>query len=139
MTSSQQNKSSNTLIPIPTTPVKRKLSVAQLQEIVEKQELIINELKNDSISKKNQMTVLENKLTIIEGKLTFSQSLNYVRDRVTEELHSQLVNLQQYTRRYSVVVSGIEKGIDEKKEVEGLLKEAASDVSFNDVDKFHRV
>ena len=51
--------------------------------------------------------------------------------------------LQQYTRRYSVVVSGIEKKRGEKfedlkKEIEGLVEKVQSSTTMEDVDKFHR-
>ena len=61
----------------------------------------------------------------MEGQI-INKSLDFVRERVTEELKAQLVDLQQYTRRYSVVIAGVRTGIDERITVEAILKEAAS-------------
>ena len=83
--------------------------------------------------------MMEEKLLRLEGQNISNNSLNFVRDRVTEELQSQLVNLQQYTRRYSVVIAGMRKGVNENNEIEGILKEAASSTTIEDVDKFHRI
>lgn len=122
-----------------TTPVKAKLTVAQLQEIVEKQEDIINKLNEDATAKNEKMKELEKKIYLLEGKIDKNTSLNFVRERVTDELKSQLTDLQQYTRRYSVVIAGVEKQNNESEEVKKVLKEAKSVTTFNDVDKFHRV
>ena len=121
------------------TPVKTKLSLAQLQEKVEKQDEEIKKLQEDALNKNNTIKMMEEKLLRLEGQNISNNSLNFVRDRVTEELQSQLVNLQQYTRRYSVVIAGMRKGVNEKNEVEGILKEAASSTTIEDVDKFHRI
>ena len=51
----------------------------------------------------------------LEGQILINKSLDFVRERVTDELKSQLVDLQQYSRRYSVVIAGIKTGMDEKK------------------------
>ena len=89
------------------TPVKTKLSLAQLQEKVEKQDEEIKKLQEDALNKNNTIKMMEEKLLRLEGQNISNNSLNFVRDRVTEELQSQLVNLQQYTRRYSVVIAGM--------------------------------
>ena len=64
---------------------------------------------------------------------------DFVRERVTEELQNQLTELQQYTRRYSVVVSGVKADATEKEEVMNIIKKANSLTTFQDVDKFHRI
>ena len=66
-----------------------------------------------------------------------------VKDRVHEELKIQLNNLQQYSRRYSVIVKGIEKEYHESKDslrtkVHKIVEEVASATKVEDIDKFHR-
>ena len=75
----------------------------------------------------------------MEGQIIINKSLDFVRERVTEELKAQLVDLQQYTRRYLVVSAGVRTGIDERTTVEAILKEAASNTKMEDVGKLHRV
>ena len=130
----------------PTSPAttKVKMTIAQLQEIVEKQEIVIQKLTDDAIRKDELIKTMEEKLAKLEGQISIESSLRYVRDRVTDELKQQLTNLQQYTRRYSAVISGIETVGNEsldtlRKEVENILTEANSSTTINDVDKFHRV
>ena len=72
--------------------------------------------------------------------MVINTSLNFVKDRVIDELKEQLTDLQQYTRRYSAVVSGLKmtRSADElKSKVEEVVQELYS--KFEDVDKFHWV
>ena len=66
-----------------------------------------------------------------------------VRDHVVEALKGEINRLQQYTRRYSVVVAGIEKKKDEtpeslREEVLKLVADVDSTSKEADIDKFHR-
>ena len=119
--------------------LKKKLTTAQLQEKLEVQEEMINKLMENITGKDDKISKLESKVSKLEGQVAIQTSIQFVRDRVTEELKLQLENLQQYTRRYSVVVSKVKKSANEKEEVKEILKEAASSTSFDDVDKFHRI
>ncbi len=70
-------------------------------------------------------------------------SVSIVKDRVAELLSERVRQLEQYTRRYSVIVKGIDKQRDEKhpalkEEIESLITECGSSTTFDDVDKFHR-
>ena len=94
--------------PSPTSVVKTKLTIAQLQEMVEKQDLIIQKLSDDAERKTDLIQSLEEKINKLEGQISIESSLRFVRERVTDELKQQLINLQQYTRRYSAVICGIE-------------------------------
>ena len=128
----------------PSSPAttKTKMSIAQLQEIVEKQELVIQKLTDDADRKNAVIKAMEKKLNKLEGQISAESSLRYVRERVTDELKQQLVNLQQYTRRrYSTLISGIQTAENEshdtlRKEVEIILNEANSGTTMDDVDKF---
>ena len=121
------------------SPVKTKLTLSQLQEKVEQQGKLINQLRGDAVNKDVTIKSLELMIHKLEGKVAFNSSLLFVRDRIANELKSQLNDLQQYTRRYSVVISGVKKGTNEKEEVREVLNEVESNTSMVDVDKFHRV
>ena len=63
--------------------------------------------------------------------------------KVSDLLSKRVGQLEQYTRRYSVVISGIDRTHNEnhaslKEEVTKLLGDARSTSSIEDVDKFHR-
>ena len=88
---------------------KKKLTTAQLQEKLEVQEEMINKLMENITGKDDKISKLESKVSKLEGQVAIQTSIQFVRDRVTEELKLQLENLQQYTRRYSVVVSKVKK------------------------------
>lgn len=67
-----------------------------------------------------------------------------VKDRVSELLLARVSKLEQYTRRYSVVVRGIprpqqrETSESLRTEVDQLVVAAGGDVTPNDIDKCHR-
>ena len=122
------------------TPVNVKLNMAQLQEKLEKQEAVIKLLSEENLKKDNLISDLCKKVTEMQRSMIFNESLRIVQDRVNDELRKQLTDLQQYTRRYSVVVSGIKKNIpNEKEEIKGILGSSESGISMKDVDKFHRI
>ena len=110
--------------------------MALLQEQINAQNEVINqqsELINQLVSKVNQQGY----------ELQRHVSLIAVKDCVFAGLQKELHRLQQYTRRYSVVVSGIDKKRGEKredllKEVEDLVGKVESSTTMDDVDKFHR-
>ena len=66
-----------------------------------------------------------------------------VRDHIVEGLKGEIQRLQQYTGRYYVAVSGIEKKREEKPEelreiVLKLVSEVKSNTGEHDIDKFQR-
>ena len=81
---------------------------------MEKQEEVIRQLQDDASCKGRTTQTLEN-VAELEGHILINISLDFVRERVTDELKSHLVDLQQYSRRYSVVIAGVKTGMDEKK------------------------
>ena len=89
------------------------------------------------------MVALKNKITNLEGEMRKINVQFVMKDHVISTLRHEVVKLQQYTRIYSVIVTGIEKKHNEKhndltREVESLVKESTADISMADVDKFHR-
>ena len=98
---------------------------------------IYNLLQNDKIRK------LEKRVAALEGDLLQMNAKFAVRDHVVEALRNEVHRLQQYTRRYSVVVAGIEKKKDEtpeslREEVLKLVSDVDSTSKEQDIDKFHR-
>ena len=69
---------------IPSSPVVKKMTVAQSKEIVEKQDVIIKTLQQHSAYRENMTKVLEEKVTHLKGRICRDKSLHFVRDRVTE-------------------------------------------------------
>ena len=79
----------------------------------------------------------------LHGRVDMIESLLHVKDCVIDGLKNEIQRLQQYTRRYSVNISGIpkprkeEKG-DLQKIVEELITEVNSTTTVADIDKLHR-
>ena len=97
----------------------------------------LNLLQNEKISK------LEKRISTLDGELIQTKARFSVRDHVIEALRGEIYRLQQYTRRYSVTVSGIDKEKDEDPEVLRakvlkLITDVNSTTQDNDIDKFHR-
>ena len=152
---------------VATTPqegTKPKLSVANLHEtiiqqnaIIDTQSVTINTLiekfneQNNIIEKltmdcdalKEEAALLKTKQKNTEFQVNVNASTIAIKDHVTDMLRQEVHRLQQYTRRYSVVVAGIDKPRGEnneqlKKEVAKLIEAVDSTTTMEDVDKFHR-
>ena len=94
-------------------------------------------LQNEKISQ------LEKRISTLEGDLVQTKAHFSVRDHVIEALRGEIHRLQQYTRRYSVTIKGIDKEKDEKPEdlrekVLKLVTDVNSTTQEPDIDKFHR-
>ena len=104
--------------------------IQSLEHELEKRDLMINRIHQrlDSLDKQSSET----------------RTVLHVKDIVIDRLRTEVTKLQQYTRRYSVVIAGIEKKERKesreylKTEVEKVLHEVNSGVTMDDVDKFHR-
>ena len=89
---------------------------------------------------------LEERISHLAGDLTQTKALFSVRDSVIEALRGEIHRLQQYTRRYSVTISGIDRERDENPEnpdvlrdkVRKLVTDVNSTTKEEDIDKFHR-
>ena len=99
------------------------------------------ELRNEYDIKMSQLT---KKVQKLECAKAYTDSILVMKDKVHELLSKRITHLEQYTRRYSVVVKGIECRENEVRErkleedVRNLLQESTSTTTFEDVDKFHR-
>ncbi len=126
-----------------TTESSKKLTTAQLTELVEHQASRIDELLIASRKRDSVVFNMEKRIAQLEYEQTRSHSLSVVKDRVAELLAQRITQLEQYTRRYSVIVKGIDKNREEKfpdlkEQIKTLIGECDSTTTFDDVDKFHR-
>ena len=132
------------------TDAKPKLSLQSLQEQINKQNdfinhqtQTINQLIEKTATQEKQIDSLHREIRILNFQIDETSSRMVVKDIVSDRLKEEVQKLRQYTRRYSVTVSGIGKVRDEDQEklgqnIEGLLKQVNSTTSMADVDKFHR-
>ena len=129
--------------PKPTLVKPIKLTMAQLQEKVDNLEIRLSQLIEDSNEKDCRIKKMEDRIQQLEADELKNASYLAVQRRVSSLLSSRVSQLEQYTRRYSVVVSGIDRKVGEDKdslraEVDSLLQEAGSTTKISDVDKLHR-
>jgi hypothetical protein len=85
----------------------------------------------------------DDRLQKMSRDLAFLNSINLVKDRVSNELTNEITRLQQYTRRYSVIIKGLPVTPNETNEtltteISSVINEAESPVTIDDVDKLHR-
>lgn len=97
----------------------------------------INILYAETISK------LAKRVDCLEGELMLVNSRLCVRDHIVDGLRGEIHRLQQYTRRYSVSIAGIEKSREEtpdelREKVLKVLNEVDSSTNEADIDKLHR-
>ena len=90
-----------------------------------------------------KISQLEERISNLEGDLIQTKARFVVRDHVIEGLRGEIHRLQQYTRRYSVTVAGIDKEKGEEPEdlrekVLQLVTDVKSTTTEQDIDKFHR-
>ena len=80
----------------------------------------------------------------LERDMEVTHSLLKVKDCVIQGVQGELRRVQQFTRRYSVIIAGIEK-TDRKEtidnlrpKVEDIVSKVTSPTTIADIDKFHR-
>ena len=105
-------------------------------EIQLKHQVLYNIVQNDKIKQ------LEDRTNSLEGELMMINARFSVRDHVIAGLKGEIQRLEQYTRRYSVTISGVEKKKEEKPEelrekVLKLVNEVKSTTNERDIDKLH--
>ena len=102
-------------------------------------------------SNRQQIDMLSRELTQSKGQIAKLErdmevvhSLLKVKDCVIQGVQGELRRVQQFTRRYSIIIAGIEK--TERKEsieslrpkVEDIVSKVTSTTTVADIDKFHR-
>ena len=103
----------------------------------------LRSLQADNLLQKGRILNLEKRITHLEGTLMQNNARLTVRDHVVEALRGEVNRLQQFTRRYCVAVTGIDKQKGENPEtlrekVLDLVKDVKSTTNEQDIDKFHR-
>ena len=103
----------------------------------------LNTLQADNLLQQDRITKLEKRISSLEGTLIQNNARLTVRDHVVEALKGEVNRLQQFTRRYCVAVSGIDKQEGEtpeilREKVTKLVAEVKSTTTEHDIDKFHR-
>ena len=129
--------------PKPTLIKPVKLNTAQLQEKLEKLELQVTQLLDESRQKDERISKMEERITQLEADELKNASYLSVQRNVSTLLSNRVSQLEQYTRRYSVIVSGVERKNGENREslraeIGSILQEAGSPTTITDVDKLHR-
>ena len=122
---------------------KTSLSYQDLSAIVDKHDKSIGVLLEKVASLEAANLEKDDRIQKMSRDLAILNSINLVKDRVTEELTNEITRLQQYTRRYSVIVKGLPITPNETKEtltteINSVINEAESSVTIDDVDKLHR-
>ena len=124
-------------------PPKVKLNFSQLQDKIENLEVQVRQLTSDSMRKDATLKKMEERISQLEHNEMMNASYSMIQKNVSDLLSKRVAQLEQYTRRYSVAISGIEREANEthaflQEEVTKLLGEAGTTLSLNDVDKLHR-
>ena len=128
-------------------PVKKKSDndkrIGELQEMVQDQQTRINALEASLKDRDTLLARINQRLDYHDKEAAKTRTIFHMKDIVIERLRAEVNNLQQYTRRPCVVISGIEKRQNEKhdelkNEIEKILQKVDSGVSLDDVDKLHR-
>ena len=119
-------------------------SLTSLQHQIASQQNHIRSLELALQHRDTMFTRINQRLDLLEKETMQTRTMLHVKDVVIDRLRSEVTKLQQYTRRYSVVISGIEKkekneSLDYlKAEIEKVVKDVDSGITMEDVDKFHR-
>ena len=117
--------------------------ICELQELLQQQQTRIMLLENSLRDRDAMLERINQRLDYHDKEAVRTRTMFHIKDTVIERLRSEVTNLQQYTRRSSVVIAGIEKKHREshedlKNEVEKVFQKVDSGVTMDNVDKFHR-
>ena len=127
------------------TPNKKdvKLSLADLQEKLDIQQKLIESLISASADREGVVRKFEDRVRKLERDQTMNEALLVMKDRVQTLLSKRITQLEQYTRRYSVVIKGIDREFNEKpddlrKKIQAIIDKCESSTTFEEIDKYHR-
>lgn len=127
--------------PNPIPQLQQQLDLQNQQ--LEMQDRLVRRLVAEVEKKDDILAKMEVRLRKLEGEQIKFESLLFVKDNVSKLLSQRINQLEQYSRRYSVIVKGIPFERNErfgglKENVKKLVEHSESDTTFDDVDKFHR-
>ena len=105
----------------------------------------LNHQKTYNLLQNDKIRELENRISQLEGDLIQSKARFCVTDHVIDALKGEINRLQQFTRRYTISVTGIPKQKEEKdnpdilrEKIHKLIADVKSTTNKEDIDKFHR-
>ena len=105
----------------------------------------LNYQKTYNLLQNDKIRALENRISQLEGDLIQTKARFCVTDHVIDALKGEVNRLQQFTRRYTVAVTGIPKQREEKdnpeilrEKIHKLVADVNSTTNEEDIDKFHR-
>ena len=132
--------------PLPLTPKPKQAvnnAIDVLNEKLDHQGNLINKLLIEATEKDNLLSEMENRLRRLEAEQIKTESLLFMKDVVSKHLSNRITQLEQYSRRYSVIVKGVpyenkEKFASLKETVNKIIENCDSETSVDDIDKFHR-
>jgi hypothetical protein len=114
-----------------------------LQDRIQAQENLIERLIADAAKKEETFHIMEKRIRKLEADQIEMNSMLFLKDNVATLLSQRVAQLEQYTRRPSVIIKGIpvdknEQHNDLTKIVQDVVEKCQSETSMVDVDKFHR-
>ena len=122
------------------TPNKKdvKLSISDLQEKLDIQQKLIESLISASADREDIVRKFEDRIRKLERDQMMNGALLVMKDRVLILLSRRITQLEQYTRRYSVIIKGIDKDFNEKpedlkKKIQSIMDECESSTTFDEV------
>ena len=120
-----------------------RVPMAELLAKLEDQEVVIRNLTAQVKENRDRAAGMEARIKSLEDEAQRSLSFTLIQKKVTELLCERVSQLEQYTRRYSVIVKGIDVQRNEthenlKTEVQNVINGMNGTTTMADVDKFHR-
>ena len=117
--------------------------MSDLQEKLDIQQKLIESLISASADREDVVSKLEDRIRKLGRDQMMNEALLVMKDRVQTLLSKRITQLEQYTRRYSVIIKGIDKEYNEKpedlkKKIQAIMDECESSTTFDEVDKLHR-
>ena len=147
MPSETRKSRSNASSEPPSTP---KPKTTNYSDVIQKLEQEVLRLSTQAAEKDTLVNNMAEKIKKMDERIVQleydqlrNQSYFIIHERTTHLLQQRIDQLEQYTRRYSVIVKGIAANRTENQEslktqVSELVEACNSSTKFEDVDKFHR-
>ena len=139
----------------PTTPkpliqkplIQKPPSLTQVLEKVEHLENQVRSLQAESDKKDILIQKMDDRIKQLQLDQMRTASYLIVKEHTSQHLQNRIIQLEQYTRRHSLILKGIPKSEvrgtreEEEEKLKGEVSkivESSGEASFDDVDKFHR-
>ena len=120
----------------------------RVQKLLDESALHAGERREMEVGLRNEydekITKLTKKILHLESAKAYTDSILVIKDKVHELLSNRITHLEQYTRRYSVIVKGIDYRNNEvrdgklEEDIRNLFLESNTTSTYDDIDKYHR-